>query len=102
LKPLLIHDAAEFELWEAVAYYEAIRHGLGIDLINDAQTSMAAIQASPETWPRRKHGTQVKLLNRFPFGIYYLELSDIIWIVAYAHLKRRPYYWRKRIHPVKD
>jgi toxin ParE1/3/4 len=101
LKPLIIHDAAEFELWQAIEYYESIRSGLGADLIGDAQSAMAAIQESPDMWPKRKHNTRIKLLNRFPFGIYYLELPEALWIVAYAHLKRSPYYWRSRFRKAK-
>lgn len=102
MKPLIVHDAAEYELWQAIEYYESIRSGLGMDLINDVQFAMAAIQESPDLWPKRKHNTRIKLLNRFPFGIYYLELTETIWIVAYAHLKRRSYYWRSRFHKAKE
>jgi hypothetical protein len=35
-------------------------------------------------------------VRRFPFVVYYAELIDAIWVVAIAHGRRRPNYWRKR------
>jgi toxin ParE1/3/4 len=97
MKQVLIHDAAEFELWQAVDYYESIRRGLGLDLEEEIRHSLSGIQEAPDRWPKKKHGTRSRLLKRFPFAIYYLDLPESIWIVAYAHTSRKPYYWRDRI-----
>jgi plasmid stabilization system protein ParE len=35
-------------------------------------------------------------VKRFPFRIIFRELEDQILIVAIAHAKRRPNYWRSR------
>jgi hypothetical protein len=34
-------------------------------------------------------------LRRFPFGVIYVVMEDIFWVVAVAHARRRPGYWRK-------
>jgi hypothetical protein len=36
-------------------------------------------------------------LRRFPFGLLYAIETERIVIVAVAHLKRRPGYWKDRI-----
>jgi hypothetical protein len=36
-------------------------------------------------------------MQRFPFVIYYLDMPDRIWIVAFAHASRKPNYWKTRI-----
>jgi plasmid stabilization system protein ParE len=97
MKPVIVHDAAEFELWQAIDFYEAIRKGLGLDLEEEIRHALAGIQEVPEVWPKKKHGTRYRLLARFPFAIYYLDLRDNIWVVAFAHTSRKPYYWRDRI-----
>jgi hypothetical protein len=33
---------------------------------------------------------------RFPYSIVYKEAADKIMIVAIAHQRRRPGYWRRR------
>jgi toxin ParE1/3/4 len=97
MKSVIVHDAAEFELWQAIDFYEAIRKGLGLDLEKEIRHALAGIQDAPEVWPKKKHGTRYRLLTRFPFAIYYLDLSESIWIVAFAHTSRKPYYWRDRM-----
>jgi len=36
-------------------------------------------------------------LRRFPFLIVYREVSDVIEIVALAHGRRKPFYWKQRL-----
>jgi hypothetical protein len=47
---------------------------------------------------RRPVGRRLRraLLTRFPFSLIFAEESDAILIVAVAHHKRRPDYWRMR------
>jgi hypothetical protein len=35
--------------------------------------------------------------RRFPFRVVYELQPDRIWIVAVAHLSRRPGYWTRRL-----
>jgi hypothetical protein len=37
------------------------------------------------------------VLNTFPFSIVYLDDPDAVKIVAVAHHKRRPGYWKGRL-----
>lgn len=94
---IIVHSEAELELWQAVEYYETKRFGLGLDLEQEVRRAFVDIQRTPNMCPTRKYGTRYRLLPRFPYGIYYFEYQDIIWIVAVAHTSRRPYYWRKRL-----
>ena len=46
-------------------------------------------QRSPQVYSRSVAG--------FPFDIIYLRIDDEIYIVAYAHERRRPGYWVQRM-----
>jgi hypothetical protein len=37
------------------------------------------------------------VLSGFPYSVIFQLEDDIILVVAVAHAKRRPGYWRKRI-----
>jgi toxin ParE1/3/4 len=37
------------------------------------------------------------VMRRFPFSIVYYIVDDIVRVVAVAHGKRRPGYWRVRL-----
>ena len=55
------------------------------------------IARAPETWPEYLYGTRRYLLRHFPFAVVYLVDPDVVTIVAVAHSKRKPGYWRKRV-----
>jgi toxin ParE1/3/4 len=50
------------------------------------------VRGVPKRIPVRR-----RLVATFPYSIVYLELDDEILILAVAHLRRRPAYWRWRI-----
>lgn len=92
----ILHEA-EVELWEAVAYYEDKAAGLGLDFEAEFERSVQAISQSPERWALREDGTRRYLTHRFPFLVVYTYHHDHIWVIAFAHCKRRPEYWTGRV-----
>ena len=95
--PVTILHEAEVELREAVAYYEKKSPGLGLDLEAEIERSIRTIRDFPERWPLREDGTRRYLTHRFPYLVIYAYLKDRIWIIAIAHCKRRPGYWKDRV-----
>ena len=91
----VLHEA-EVELWEAVDYFESRQTGLGLDLLQEVETSIETIQNAPARWRLRQDGTRRYLTPKFPYLIVYLLEKEHIWIVAIAHYKRQPQYWEKR------
>ncbi len=97
MKPAVIHSEARAELEAAISFYESRARGLGLDLQVKVESAVRAIQKSPESWPPHKRsGFRKYFVERFPFIVFYLELTECIWIVAVAHGSRRPGYWRQR------
>ena len=41
------------------------------------------------------------VLSRFPYNLLYVVEGDGILVVAVAPHKRRPNYWRKRLHVIR-
>lgn len=87
---------AEVELWEAVDYYESKAQGLGIDFEKEIEKGVQIIAEQPDRWPLRKDGTRRYLAHRFPYLIVYSYENGQVWILAFAHCKRRPAYWQNR------
>lgn len=94
---LVVLHEAEVELWEAVAYYEEKAHGLGIDFATEVERSMHAVAEYPELRALREDGTRRYLIHRFPYLIVYAYQDNRVWIIAVAHCKRQPGYWRDRL-----
>jgi toxin ParE1/3/4 len=87
---------ARSEFLDQVADYERIEPGLGrrFRLAVAAAVSLAAqfpLGGSP--W---KHGTRRVFPHRFPYSIVYRVEPQGIAIVAVAHFRRKPTYWRDR------
>jgi toxin ParE1/3/4 len=102
MKPVRIEPEATEELAAAAEWYEHRREGLGRELLAavDAVLAMVAHDAGrfppyPGSDPRlavRRAGTP-----RFPFSIAFIELDSVVRVVAIAHERRRPGYWRHRL-----
>ena len=97
MKPLIIHSEARAELDSAIAYYEERKVGFGLDFLSEVEQYLGKIQQNPNLGALYKaSGLRRYVMQRFPFLIFYAELEEFIWIVAIAHGKRRPDYWRRR------
>lgn len=89
---------ASEELAEAVIWYEAQRTGLGAEFFDAILATLALLESHEEAGtpvgddPR----TRRLLVARFPYQVVYRLRPTEIVIVAFAHLKRRPGYWKQR------
>lgn len=99
MNPAILLPEAEAELWQAVAYYEDKAAGLGLDFQSEIERAVQIICEAPARWPLRRDGTRRYLAQRFPFLIVYALHNDSVWILAFAHCKRRPEYWATRQTP---
>lgn len=97
MKPVIFLPEAEQEMLEAAIYYQSEAPGLGIDYLSEVERAVKSIEKSPDTWPILEGELRRRLIRRFPFGILYRIEPDEIVIVAVAHLRRRPGYWRGRV-----
>lgn len=104
--PYRLHREAEEELYAAAAYYEDRMVGLGVDFIGEVERAIRWVRRSPDAsqrWPDipPELGVRRKLLDRFPFGLAYLQASDRVAFLAIAHLSRAPGYWLSRADDYK-
>jgi toxin ParE1/3/4 len=97
-QPLRIHSLASLELAEAVRWYESKRVGLGGELFDEFAALMARLTMNPESGNPISvdQKTRRLLVTRFPYQVVYRVRMNEIVIVALAHLKRRPRYWKHR------
>ena len=98
MNPVIFHPEAQAELDAAVAWYESQSPGLGLDLQAEVEAAVRMIQQQPQLHSLYKNTRcRKRILQRFPYNLFYIELADAIWIVAVAHHKRKPDYWTGRI-----
>jgi plasmid stabilization system protein ParE len=88
--------SAREELNEAAAFYEASVPGLGEAFLDDVERAIETVRESPGIGASMGRGFRKSILRRFPFTIVYAHRDEEIVIVAIAHQRRRPGYWRGR------
>lgn len=97
-RPVRPSEPASEELAEAVRWYETRRVGLGGDFFDAVVAAIALVEARPEsgTTISTDGRTRRLLVASFPYQLVYRIRPTEIAIVAVAHLKRRPEYWKHR------
>ncbi|MDR3569546.1 MAG: type II toxin-antitoxin system RelE/ParE family toxin [Syntrophobacteraceae bacterium] len=90
------HPEAYREAEEARSWYEKNLPGLGMAFIDEVQMAVNSIIDNPDMWPPFGYGTRRFFLRRFPFSVVYRHDATKIQIVAVAHQRRRPGYWKER------
>ena len=68
----------------------AINFSLAVD------KAIEAITPEPARFPSTYAGCRYCMLKRYPFTVVFRDEVDRLVIVAVAHAKRRPGYWRCR------
>jgi toxin ParE1/3/4 len=97
VKVIVFHPDADAEIIEAARYYELHKPGLGSDFLWEVERGLDQISMNPEAAQRIARRVRRKPSWRFPYNLIYAVYPDRIRIVACAHQKRRPFYWRKRL-----
>lgn len=97
MKSIRFLPPAEIELREAAGYYEQQRSGVGRRLLESVEALVARLTKFPALGHKLKGEFRVLPIPGFPHALVYQERVDELLIVALAHAKRRPGYWRGRI-----
>lgn len=58
--------------------------------------SLASLLAAPQRFAEVAPGFRAVRVEKFPYQLIYRVVGEIVIVVAVAHLKRRPGYWKRR------
>jgi len=93
---LKIHPLAEMELGEAARFYEERLAGLGEDFLVEINRCFSTARDVPALGTPAYGRFRCLQVHRFPYSVVYEVLPDTILILAIAHRRRKPGYWRRR------
>jgi len=102
MRPIRFEPEATEELRAAVEWYEKRRAGLGEDFFAEVASALEVVREYPATGNRppgvpERLDTRRVSLGRFPYHVVFMEVADQIRVIAVAHHRQRPGYWRKRL-----
>ena len=96
MKNLRIHEAARREANLATIWYAERNISAARRFRDNLLAGFSGAAACPQRYPVYLHGTRRVVLRRFPYFIVFFDWQDEIYVVAVAHAKRRPGYWKRR------
>jgi len=91
-----IHPEAVLEAQAAREWYSGHSALLGRAFLAELDRAIDSITEHPHRWPKFESGTRRYLMRRFPFMVIYREQGELIQVLAVAHARRKPGYWKRR------
>jgi toxin ParE1/3/4 len=96
VKEAIFHPEARAEMREAFNFYEARLDGLGLRFLSAVEQTSERISIQPQAGTPLAGEFRQRIVAGFPYNIIYRVWDDYIYLVAVAHHRRRPGYWRER------
>jgi toxin ParE1/3/4 len=96
-KQVEFHEQALAEAQAAYEWYAARSPTAAEAFMTELDEAIDQIQEFPNAGVVHLSGSRRQVMRRFPFSVIYREREEIIQVVAVAHGRRRPGYWKKRI-----
>src|SRR6185312_6418628 len=92
-----VHPAAAAEFDAAADWYRESSERAAEDFVAEVDQAIARITQNHSAWSTYLFGTRRCLLRHFPYAVVYFLHGGEIKIVAVAHGRRRPGYWKGRL-----
>ena len=96
MNQLRFHSGARAEFRESALFYDGELPGLGAEFVAEVERTIQLIVTHPNIGSLLWGNFHRALVRRFPFAVIYRAKDEVVYIVAVAHQRRRPNYWRSR------
>lgn len=96
MKPIIVSPEAEGDLTEAYRWYEEQVEGLGDEFLLCVDACIRSMARNPKIYQKVHKNIRRALTRRFPYGIFFIEETDHIRVLAVFHARRDPTIWQSR------
>lgn len=97
MPPVEFDRRAIEEAREARRFYTRASAALAARFMLALDAAVARVEQAPQGCSPHLHGTRICPLRRFPFSLVFIEQPTRSLVIAVAHHRRRPGYWRRRV-----
>lgn len=92
-----VQPAASAELGEAAKFYaDRADQALGLAFIAEFERALSLLSINPELGAIWRGTARRYPLRRFPYNVVYQIKAEELRVIALAHQRRRPSYWKER------
>lgn len=93
---LVVRPKAEADILRAYRWYESEFEGLGMQFIESLDDGLERISENPLHYAEIAGGVRRKLLNKFPFGLFYIFENKEVRVLAVLQHVQNPEIWKSR------
>jgi toxin ParE1/3/4 len=90
-----IAASARKELVEAVQYHERDREGMGQELAKEIDRAVRLVAERPMVGSDIGEGERKFTVDRFRYNVIHRIEEKTVFVLAIAHHRRKPNYWRE-------
>jgi plasmid stabilization system protein ParE len=94
--PVILRHEAEVDIQEARDQLEAIRVGLGNQVLARVREVLARMEKMPELYGKVWEDVRAARLKQFRYIVYFIVLADRVEVLAVLHSARDPSSWQSR------
>ncbi len=94
--PVILRHEAEVDVQEARDQLEAVRVGLGTQVLARLREVLARIEKMPELHGKVWQDVRAARLKQFRYIVYFIVLADRVEVLAVLHGARDPSSWQSR------
>lgn len=95
-KVLFHPEATEEYVSSFIWYFEKGRHIAEL-FERETERAVRLIEEAPQRWPCYLKNYRKFPVRRFPYSVVYVTVGDKIFVLAVAHGRRKPGYWKHRV-----
>jgi len=92
----IYHAEARDEYQQALLYYKDFSKDAAERFFISIETTVLLIREQPEAMPKVSNNIRRAVVKNFPYSIFFSLSENTVYILAIAHQRRRPLYWKQR------
>jgi plasmid stabilization system protein ParE len=94
---VVLDPRAEDDARQAFLWYAERRAVAAADFQAELTRAVEDLTETALAWPGKELGVRSRVLEKYPYTLFYRVAAEEVLIVAVAHQKRRPGYWKRRV-----
>jgi len=87
---------ARTDIEQSFAWYEERQAGLGNDFLAAIEEIVQLLEDNPMTFQVVHREIRRALTSRFPYGVYFHVIEEVVIVIAVFHASRHPRLWKRR------
>ena len=96
MKPIVFSKISDYDLKDAIDFYNAHKTGLGDRFFNNTMEQIEKIIINPAAYALRYENVRCAKISQFPFMVHFIDEIKLIIIIGVLHTSRNPQLWKER------